>query len=121
MAMPRITRPVIAIFNEFRKTVGSRTLAMAFSPGGTRDLSLNPRSRIHDASAATPVDLCGICGESQRSATYRSISPITISSDPTIAGTSAIKQPRQSSCVTERLQNELLLARTRQGIELPSL
>src|SRR5262249_11025072 len=34
---------------------------------------------------------------------YRSISPITISSEPTMAGTSAIKQPRQSSLVGERL------------------
>ena len=48
---------------------------------------------------------------------YRSISPITMSSEPTIAGTSAIRQPRHSSWVTERLQNELLRARARQGID----
>ena len=52
---------------------------------------------------------------------YRSISPITMSSEPTIAGTSAIRQPRHSSWVTERLQKQLLRARTRQGIESPSL
>ncbi len=52
---------------------------------------------------------------------HRSISPMTMSSEPTMAGTSAIRQPRQSSCVTERLQNELERARARQGIALPSL
>ena len=35
------------------------------------------------------------------------------------AGTSAIRQPRHSSWVTERLQNELLRARARQGIAPP--
>ena len=42
-------------------------------------------------------------------------------SEPTIAGTSAIKHPRHSSGQTDKLQNELLRARTRQGIEEPSL
>ena len=37
----------------------------------------------------------------------------------TIAGTSAIKQPRQSSWVTERLEKELDRARTRHGIDVP--
>ncbi len=58
------------------------------------------------------------CAEIAR---YRSISPITMSNDPTIAGTSAIRQLRHSSLVIDRLQNELLRARARQGIELPSL
>jgi hypothetical protein len=44
-----------------------------------------------------------------------------MSSEPTMAGTSAIRQPRQSSCVIERLQKQELRARARQGIELPSL
>ena len=38
-----------------------------------------------------------------------------------IAGTSAIRQPRHSSCVTDRLQKQLLRARARQGIDVPSL
>ena len=42
-----------------------------------------------------------------------------MSSEPTMAGTSAIRQPRHSSCVTDRLQNELLRARARQGIGAP--
>src|SRR5688500_10721404 len=41
-------------------------------------------------------------------ADQRSISPMTMSREPTIAGTSAIRQPRQSSLVTDRLQKELL-------------
>lgn len=52
---------------------------------------------------------------------YLSISPITISSEPTIAGTSAIRQPRQISGETDKLQKQLLRARARQGIEPPSL
>ena len=52
---------------------------------------------------------------------YRSISPMTTSSEPTMAGTSAMRHPRQRSLVTDRLQNELLRARARQGIALPSL
>ena len=51
----------------------------------------------------------------------RSISPITMSSEPTMAGTSAIRQPRHISCVTDRLQKQLLRARARQGIGEPSL
>jgi len=43
------------------------------------------------------------------------------SSEPTTAGTSAIRQPRVSSCVTDRLQKQLLRARTRRGIVPPSL
>ena len=41
-----------------------------------------------------------------------------MSSEPTIAGTSAIRQPRQSSCVTDRLQKQLLRARARHGIDV---
>ncbi len=50
----------------------------------------------------------------------RSISPITTSSDPTIAGMSASRMPRQRGPVTERLQKLLLLARARTGIGEPS-
>jgi hypothetical protein len=60
-------------------------------------------------------------GRARNGKNYRSISPMTMSNDPTIAGTSAIRQPWHSSCVTERLQKELLRARTRQGIDDPSL
>ena len=51
---------------------------------------------------------------------YLSISPITMSRLPTMAGTSAIRQPRQSSWTTDRLENELDRARTRHGIGEPS-
>jgi hypothetical protein len=50
----------------------------------------------------------------------RSISPITMSRDPTTAGTSAIRHPRHSSEVTDRLENELDRARARHGIADPS-
>ena len=49
---------------------------------------------------------------------HRSISPMTISSDPTIAGMSAIRQPPQSSSVTERLQKDELFARALNGMLL---
>lgn len=52
---------------------------------------------------------------------YRSISPITTSNEPTMAGTSAIKQPWHSAFVTDRLQKLLLRARARQGIASPLL
>ena len=52
---------------------------------------------------------------------YRSISPITMSSEPTIAGTSAIKQPRHNSCVTLKFEKQRLRARARHGIDVPSL
>ena len=51
---------------------------------------------------------------------YRSISPITMSSEPTMAGTSASNTPRQRGSVTERLQKQLLLARARIGSACPS-
>ena len=60
-------------------------------------------------------------GDNSSEACHRSISPMTMSREPTMAGTSAMRQPRQSSCVTERLQKELERARARQGMELPSL
>ena len=41
---------------------------------------------------------------------------------PTMAGTSAIRHPRQSSCVTARFENELERARTRHGIaDVPAI
>ena len=49
----------------------------------------------------------------------RSISPITMSSEPTIAGMSAIRQPRPISLIGERLLKQLLRARARQGIAVP--
>ena len=52
---------------------------------------------------------------------YLSISPITISNEPTMAGTSASNTPRHNSPVTDKLQKQLLRARVRQGIEVPSL
>lgn len=53
---------------------------------------------------------------------HRSISPITISSEPTIAGMSAMRQPAHSFSVTDKLQNDELLARARQGrlLSLPT-
>ena len=48
----------------------------------------------------------------------RSISPMTTSSEPTIAGMSAIRQPAQSGAVTDRLQNDELFARARNGTAL---
>ena len=48
-------------------------------------------------------------------AAYRSISPMTMSMLPTMAGTSAIRQPRQISLVTLRLQKLDDRARTRSG------
>src|SRR5207244_5658122 len=45
----------------------------------------------------------------------RSISPMTMSIEPTMAGTSAIRQPRQISLVTLRLQKLDERARTRNG------
>jgi cyclopropane fatty-acyl-phospholipid synthase-like methyltransferase len=50
---------------------------------------------------------------------HLSISPMTMSMLPTMAGTSAIKQPRQISSVTLRLQKLDDRARTRNGT--PSL
>lgn len=50
---------------------------------------------------------------------YRSISPITTSNEPTIAGMSAIKQPRQRAFVTDKLQKLLLRARARHGTASP--
>jgi hypothetical protein len=65
---------------------------------------------------ATPIgEFFCFCGA------YRSISPITMSSEPTIAGTSAIRQPWHSRLVIERLQKQLLRARARHGIESPEL
>src|SRR5207237_8182202 len=46
---------------------------------------------------------------------HRSISPMTMSMLPTIAGTSAIRQPRQSVSQTLKLQKLDDLARTRNG------
>jgi hypothetical protein len=46
---------------------------------------------------------------------YRSISPITMSSEPTTAGMSASRKPSQSGAVGERLQKQELLARARSG------
>lgn len=46
---------------------------------------------------------------------HLSISPITMSIEPTIAGISAIRQPRQISLVTDRLQKLEERARTRRG------
>ena len=51
---------------------------------------------------------------------HLSISPITMSRLPTMAGMSAIKTPRQSSPVTDRLQKHELLARARAGSASPS-
>jgi hypothetical protein len=62
-----------------------------------------------------------IFGANRHGSLYRSISPMTISNDPTMAGTSAIRHPWHSSVVTDKLQNELLRARARQGIAEPSL
>ena len=39
--------------------------------------------------------------------------------EPTMAGISAIKQPRQVSGTMQRFENELLRARTRQGLRNP--
>lgn len=49
---------------------------------------------------------------------HLSISPITMSREPTMAGMSAIRHPSQSFAVTDRLQNEELLARARSGLLL---
>ena len=68
-----------------------------------------------DTAAGRVGELCRMAGN------YRSISPITMSNEPTIAGMSAIRQPRHRSLVTDRLQNELLRARTRHGIASPLL
>src|SRR5581483_8186470 len=46
---------------------------------------------------------------------HRSISPMTMSIDPTMAGTSAMRQPRQMALVTERLRKLDDFARTRSG------
>src|SRR5208283_1798158 len=46
---------------------------------------------------------------------YRSTSPMTKSMLPTMAGMSAIRQPRQSSLVTLKLQKHDERARTRNG------
>ncbi len=83
----------------------------------SRAPDINPRQRSTRNplnAGLAPKQLASISG-------YLSISPITMSSEPTMAGTSAIRQPRQRSAVTDRLQNELLRARTRQGIAFPSL
>ncbi len=80
--------------------------AGACSPKAQRFVSLNP-DQIGQTQNWTSLN---------GKVTHRSISPITMSSEPTIAGTSAIRQPRHRSCVTDKLQNELLRARTRDGI-----
>lgn len=50
---------------------------------------------------------------------YLSISPITISSEPTTAGISARRNPSQSGAVGARLQKHELLARARRGLASP--
>jgi len=50
------------------------------------------------------------------SSDYLSISPITMSSEPTMAGISAIRQLAHSGAVTDKLQNDELLARARSGM-----
>jgi hypothetical protein len=55
------------------------------------------------------VTLGEFCYDSNGSTgAQRTISSMTMSTDPTTAGMSTIKPPRQSSGTTERLQKELL-------------
>jgi hypothetical protein len=85
------------------------------------DSGRTPGERMITASVRHGTQQSGSSRTNAKDARQRSISPITMSSEPTMAGTSAIKQPRQSSCVTDRLQKQLLRARARQGIGEPSL
>jgi hypothetical protein len=50
---------------------------------------------------------------------YLSISPITMSREPTTAGMSARRKPSQSGAVGARLQKQELLARARSGFTSP--
>jgi len=50
---------------------------------------------------------------------YLSISPMTMSSDPTTAGMSASRKPSQSGAVGARLQKQELFARARSGLTSP--
>ena len=73
-----------------------------------------------DARLAIPLRTIGI-KQNRRPLVclrYRSISPITMSSEPTIAGMSPSRKSLQMGAVTERLQKHELLARARSGFAL---
>src|SRR5262249_28735964 len=70
-----------------------------------------PRAEEQDC----PFGRTGWHGCSGRWAAHRSISPMTMSILPTIAGISAMRQPRQRAFVTLRFQKLDDRARTRSG------
>ena len=88
-------------------------------------LNAGRHERLREASSRTESNLIGdtnlqIDARRNTVVRYRSISPITISSEPTMAGMSAMRIPRQSGPVTDRLQKQELLARARNGSASPS-
>ena len=77
-----------------------------------------PPRHPENPSSASCSDRPWVPGERpRRTPRQRSISPMTMSNEPTMAGTSAIGTPVQISWMTERLEKQLLRALTRHGIE----
>ena len=90
---------------------------------GEKGPAMNAFGWRHGCHPSNPKD-DELAKESDKlESSYRSISPITTSSEPTMAGISASRKPSQSGAVTERLQKQELLARARNGsaLSLPTM
>ena len=87
---------------------------------GNQSTKINSRSKadrrttmaVPDRTTFESADAGQACYRNQR---HRSISPMTMSMLPMMAGTSAIRQPLQISLATLRLQKQPDRARTRSG------
>lgn len=69
----------------------------------------------NDCDRSTQLELDLLSGRYSKFLTYLSISPITMSVEPMMAGKSPIRQPRQISPITLKLEKLEERARTRNG------
>src|SRR5690349_407159 len=75
---------------------------------------------FHEKTPARPKSITGVLTNLYGENRQRSISPMTMSMLPTMAGTSAIRQPAQIGLVTLRLRKLDDFARQRSGtLDLP--
>ena len=96
---------------------GGAVVAPLTNCGMRRECTGPAKSRLGRDILVNPLSSSGrLNGATSEWSDYLSISPMTMSSDPTMAGISAIRQPSHSFSVTDKLQKLELFARARNGL-----
>src|SRR5262249_30729144 len=107
-------------------SAGITSAAIPNSSARGRSCTANQRARHRSVRGASGIMGIALAENAirdgialHRRTIYRSISPITMSREPTIAGISPSKKSLQMGLVIDRLQKHELLARARKGFASP--